>query len=393
MKGSRLFLCAGLLVLISCTGPGSTDRSLERIIGRTEHALWVTRWDFRKKQDVHDIVRDAESIGITDLYWQVRGQADALYDSDLEPRSEDLARHADADFDPLRVAIEESRARGMRLHAWVNVMPLWRGVTPPKDQSHLFHSRPYWRLRDASGRPQALHDGYIVVNPVLEGVHTHITSVVGDLVERYELDGVHLDYIRFLDDEIGDSRLMPGDRSSLTLYARQTGGARDASEVDRDRYRAWIRDRITRLVRRIDHTIQRRDRSIRLSAAVWRHPDLARDRYLQDAGRWIDEGIIDSIMPMVYTDDSESYRRDLAAWYARVDPKSVVPGIGVYKHRRSAQTLDQIAVGHPRRFAIFAYSSLFDSVNPGQDDSAEASARRREMRDAIGRLTTRVGAY
>ena len=393
MKGSRLLLCVGLLVLISCTGPGSTDRSLERIIGRTEHALWVTRWDFHSEQDVREIVLDAESIGITDLYWQVRGQSDALYQSDLEPRSEDLARHADADFDPLRTAIAESRARGIRLHAWVNVMPLWRGTTPPNDPSHLFHSRPLWRLRDASGRPQELHDGYIVVNPVLDAVHTHITGVIGDLVERYALDGVHLDYIRFLDDEIGGKRLMPGDRASLTLYARQTGGSRDAANVDRDRFRAWIRDRITRLVRRIDRTIERRDRSVRLSAAVWRHPDLACDRYLQDAGRWLNEGFVDSIMPMVYTDDSGLYRRDLAAWYARVDPKTVVPGIGVYKHRRSAQTLDQIAIGHPRRFAIFAYSSLFDSVNPGQDDSPEARARRLEMRDAIGRLTTRVGAY
>jgi len=391
MVDARWICSLLVLVCVSCsTSHRSQERS--RAVQRAEHGLWVTRWDFTTEAHVREAIVNAESIGVTDVYWQVRGQADALYDSSLEPWSEELTTTGSPPgFDPLRVAIDESRMRGIRLHAWINVMPLWRGVTPPNHPGHLYHTEPRWRLHDENGRPQPLSEGYVVVNPVLREVHDHIVGVVNDLVERYDIDGVHLDYVRFLSDEIGDEALMPGDRASRMRYAHDTGASRDPGTIDRDAYRAWIRGRITDLVRRIGREARRRDRGVHLSAAVWRNPGLARDRYLQDAARWIDEGLIDTVMPMIYTDDDDAYRRDLAAWYALVDAPRVVPGLGVYKHEDPRQTLDQIAIGHPRRFAIFAYSSVFDSPNQWQDDAPKAAARRARTRDTIERLTTRVG--
>lgn len=390
MIDARWICSLVVLVSASCStfhGP----LGLDRFEHETRHGLWVTRWDFKSAADVRAAIENAESIGITDVYWQVRGQGDALYESPHEPWSEDLAADGSAPgFDPLRVAVEEARARGVRIHAWVNIMPLWRGETPPKNAAHAYHAHPLWRLRDADGRPQALHDGYVVVNPVLDEVHDHIVRVVGDLVDRYRIDGVHLDYIRFLSDEVGSDRLMPGDLASRTRYARDTGAPADPVSIDRGAYRDWIRTRITDLVRGISHEVRRRDRIARLSAAVWRSPTLARERYLQDAARWVNSGLVDEVMPMIYTDDNAAYRRDLAAWLARVDASRVVPGIGVYKHADPEQTLDQIAIGRPRRFAIFAYSSVFDSPNPWQDDSAPTAARRERTRDSIRRLTTRL---
>ena len=133
-------------------------------------------------------------------------------------------------------------------------------------------------------------------------------------------------------------------------------------------------------------------RGVTLSAAVWRRPDLAKDRYLQDAARWVREGWVDTIMPMVYTDDDAQYRADLSAWYAEVEASRVVPGIGVYKHADPSATLRQIAIGQPRRFALFAYSTMFESCNPDQKKDGASIAARRAHRDAIERLTTRVGA-
>jgi len=367
--------------------------------------LWVTRWDFKTESDVHRIVRDAQAMGITDLYWQARGQGDAYYRSRIEPWGEELTapvgdqkdnpaaknRSLDPGFDPLAVAIAAAHHHGIRVHAWVNVMPMWRGKTPPMDQNHLFYTHPEWRLHDETGKAQELGDGYVVVNPVLDEVQSYIVRVIEDIADRYDIDGVHLDYIRFLTDELGREKLYPGDAKSLSLYAKQVGDRATVGQLNRTRYREWIRDRITRLVERINDESLGGHPSVRLSSAVWRRPDLAHDQYLQDAVGWVNTGIVDELMPMIYTDKDSQFESDLGAWYEAVDRKRVLAGIGVYKHTAGAQTLSQAALGHPRRFVLFAYSSLFESVNPGQDDTQKAKDGRARMRDSISQFIDRIG--
>jgi len=245
---------------------------------------------------------------------------------------------------------------------------------------------------DETGKAQALGDSYIVVNPVLDEVQDHIVKVVRDIVTRYDIDGVHLDYIRFLSDELEKNKLYPGDARSLSLYARMTGGRATAGQINRTKYRRWIRDRITRLVDRIGTESLVGHSKIRYSAAVWRRPDLARDRYLQDAIRWVDEGMVDEIMPMIYTDKDAQFEDDLEAWYAVVDRKRVIAGIGVYKHTSGSQTLSQVTLGQPRRFVLFAYSSIFESTNPAQDMSPETVQTRAAKRDALAQFIERIGS-
>jgi uncharacterized lipoprotein YddW (UPF0748 family) len=381
------------------------DRTVDATLTDSVFGLWVTRWDYQTQGDIRTIVADAASMGITDLYWQVRGQGDAYYRSDLEPWGEELTRPRgeegksaqsrdrtlDPGFDPLALAIDEAHRQGVRVHAWINVMPLWRGKTPPIDQSHSFYTHPEWRLSDETGKPQPLGDGYVVVNPVLDSVQDHIVAVVGDIAERYNIDGIHLDYIRFLTDELGKEKLYPGDAQSLSLYARMVGDRATIGQLNRTKYRAWIRDRITTLVKRIGRESLDGHTEIRYSAAVWRRPDLAKDQYLQDAQRWVNEGMVDEIMPMIYTEKDTQFEDDLEAWYSVVDRKRVLAGIGVYKHPSAGQTLSQVTLGHPRRFVLFAYSSIFESSNPDQDKSPDAVRLRAMERDALTQFIRRIG--
>lgn len=386
------------------------ERGLDRVIDTTltddVFGLWVTRWDYQSEDDIRSIVDDAAMMGVTDLYWQVRGQGDAYYQSNIEPWGEELTRprgekkskvisgkrSLDPGFDPLHTVIAEAHSRGVRVHAWINVMPLWRGRTPPIDARHPFYTRPHWRLSDETGEAQPLGDGYIVVNPVLDDVQDHIVKVIGDIATRYDIDGVHLDYIRFLTDELGKDKLYPGDARSLSLYARMVGDRATAGQINRTKYRAWIRDRITRLVERIGIESLRGHTEIRYSAAIWRRPDLAHDQYLQDAVRWVNEGMVDEIMPMIYTDKDTQFEDDLEAWYAVVDRKRVIAGIGTYKHNSGGQTLSQVTLGHPRRFVLFAYSSIFESSNPDQDMKPETVRMRAMKRDALTQFIDRIGS-
>ncbi|HCT43958.1 MAG TPA: hypothetical protein DF699_01940, partial [Phycisphaerales bacterium] len=187
------------------------------------------------------------------------------------------------------------------------------------------------------------------------------------------------------------SKLYPGDARSLSLYARMVGDRATIGQLNRTKYREWIRDRITTLVERIGEEALEDHDDVVYSAAVWRRPDLAKNQYLQDAQRWVNEGMVDLVMPMVYTDNDAQYTGDLDAWYSVVDRQRVVPGIGAYKHKGANQTLTQASLGHPRRFVLFAYSTLFESVNPGQPQTPEQARDREQKREALAQFIERVG--
>ena len=101
---------------------------------------------------------------------------------------------------------------------------------------------------------------------------------------------------------------------------------------------------------------------------------------------------MDAVMPMIYTDKNEQYQSDLAAWHGAVQQNKVIPGIGAYKHTNPAQTSYQVAIGDPKRFAIFAYSTIFESPNPEQKKDAASVLERKHKREALIDLIKRVGA-
>ncbi|MFG0305512.1 MAG: glycoside hydrolase family 10 protein [Phycisphaerales bacterium JB040] len=366
---------------------------------RAFRGMWVTRWDYITRDDVREIMDNCERLGVTDVIWQVRGQADAYYPSELEPWGEHLFRDPSAPgedpkptpaqlrdgpgFDPLALAVSEAHARGMRLHAWVNVMPLWRGTTPPLAPDHPWRARPDLRLKDRSGTDQPLNDHYVIMNPALDDTHDHIVAVMDDIASRYNIDGLHLDYIRFVSELHEEAKLYPGDPATVALFEAQTGEIFTQTEDGLRQYRRWVRDRITTLVRRIhDEVIMRRPGRM-LSAAVWRRPDLAQG-YLQDAERWLRQGLLDLAIPMIYTDNDAQYAGDLDAWRAAAGSQRdlVVPGVGSYKHPSGEQTLRQLeSSGSRDRHVLFAYSTYFESRAPDLDRT-EAGRRLREAHRA-----------
>src|SRR3954468_16945827 len=106
----------GLLALL-LVGP-----SLPSIPRQPEmRGLWVVRTGLTSPESVDRVVDDAARAGFNALFVQVRGRGDAFYASRVVPRSE-LLRGAPADFDPLGRLLARARARGLQVHAWVNVL-------------------------------------------------------------------------------------------------------------------------------------------------------------------------------------------------------------------------------------------------------------------------------
>ena len=264
--------------------------------------IWINRWAFSDAQDVEDAIRRCAAYGFNQVYLQVRGRADAFYNSAYEPWAKELGTlGVDPGWDPLQVAIDTAHSEGIELHAWLNVMTVWSGSTAPADNTtplHMWHAHPEWRMVDSSGSAMDLGAGeYQWVSPGIPEVVEHIANVAQDIVDNYDVDGIHLDRIRYPGtdysyDTVSNTRFAAAQQDSPSLTRAQ-----------------WQRDQITHVVAAIHERIVASGKHVVLSAATggiyrndfgWAPVLEAYEEYFQDPEAWDAAGIVDVNIPMIY---------------------------------------------------------------------------------------------
>jgi len=374
-----------VMVLQGCRAPGPRGRT-SRLSDGTIRAIWVTRWDYKKPRDIAAIMNNCRKAGFNTVLFQVRGNGTVFYRSRIEPWADELGGR-DPGFDPLAVAISEARRRGLQLHAWVNVIPGWRGDKPPKNGRQLYHARPDWFWRDAQGRRQPL-GWYVSLNPCYPEVRDYLVAVLREIVANYDVDGLHLDYIRF-PNEWNDSYPRgarvpdyPRDARTLAMFHDETGQTPESSS---SRWDQWRREKLTQLVADIRAMVAETNRRVRLSAAVGADVEAARRKYFQDVRSWLDLRLLDAVYPMNYEKDPASFVHRLNAWSARYFGVPVVMGI-MLDQRPSSLVVEQL--DRSRRmtphFCAFAYNSLFERLDGrGRPDRDAQSRSRAELRRRV----------
>ena len=269
-------------------------------------ALWVTRWDYSTPDDVGTIAKRAATAHFNTIFFQVRGNADAYYDSGFEPWAQRLSGTLGQDpgWDPLALAVEEAHQRGLELHAYVNVYTAWVGGEPPQlvSPEPLFHqfNRLYgdtWVQWHEDGSPMGLNPSYLWASPGHWAVPEHVLCVARDIVSRYAVDGLHLDYVRYAGPAYSH------DPVSTARFAKEQVLNPSLTWSD------WQRARVSELVGRLHAKVCTLRPGMLLSAAVW---PVYRDRwdwwttadgydgYYQDSLGWLQAGRIDAICPMLY---------------------------------------------------------------------------------------------
>jgi len=370
-------LVLALSALAACAAQEPPTAPLSPAAGPTR-AIWVTRWDYVTRADVERVVATSADAGLDTLVFQVRGEASAFHRSALEPRARELSG-ADPEFDPLALALERAHARGLRVLAWVNALPAWRGSEPPSDPRHVINAHPEWLWYDAEGRRQEYVEGfYVSLNPCLPEVRAYLTAVLEEILAGYDVDGLHLDYIRFPDELIGKGRDFPRDARTLALYARDTGLAPDDDPQAWDRWRA---EQVTQLVRDL-RAMQRRVRpAAELGAALGADPAGAL-RHHQDWATWLEQGLLDAVYPMNYAAADEVFGPRFEAWRARRGAARVLMGLRVRagdSPRLIQRARDSLAALDG--FCLFAWFDLWDSPNVAIDvQTPERSAERARTR-------------
>ncbi len=323
--------------------------------GQEIRALWVTRWDYHSPADIEQIMHHAAEFHFNLVLLQVRGNGTVFYPSQYEPWAEEFGG-IDPGWNPLTTAIEQAHRAGIQLHAWINVLPGWRGTTPPTNPNQLFNAHPNWFMTDEDQVLQPLSSYYVFLNPVLPEVQQHLTNIVTELAATPNLDGIHFDYFRFPGADLGY------DPKAQQLFFESTHFAPIDTIQLWDQFR---RDAVTGWLRQVYTKVKNERPDFVFSSAIIGDYDNGTRIFLQDSHRWLAEGIIDIVFPMTYTADTRLLQR----WLKRHAPyhhdRAICPGLMVYDNSPLLQ--EQILLSRQLGFpgvALFAYANLFPQHQP-----------------------------
>lgn len=374
-------LLIGVLLL-----PGHLDA--EPQASREIRAIWVTRWDYRSISDIQAIIRNCKSLGLNRIYFQVRGRSDAFYRSSLEPWAEELGGK-DPGFDPLSIAIAQAKKSGVQLHAWANVLSGWKGRVPPKNTTHLYHAHPDWFLTDRDGKTWRLSSHYSMLNPCNSEVRNHLADVFEDLASRYEIDGIHLDYIRFVFPAPGKPDQVPYDNKTLRIFRRETTGFPS-------RYPDLWNDFRRRGINTVVHDISRRVRKVRpdcnISAAVIRDLPRGRKVFFQDSPTWLQQGWIDEVLPMNYESSHSRFETLTRQDGSLAGKENLIPGIGAHILESGKDLRRQIEITRTLKapgYSLFAYTNFYPTRSHASGRGKAAERRRQELRRELIKLNQR----
>jgi uncharacterized lipoprotein YddW (UPF0748 family) len=347
--------------------------------GEETRAIWVVRHALTTPGRVDKIVDLATQVNANTLLVQVRGRGDAYYESDLAPRASDLEA-APKEFDPLARMCARAHAAGLEVHAWINVFLVWSAGETPRSALHVVNSHEDWISVRADGRrlaemlPEEFQEEKVegmYLAPGNPDVKRHIRDIVREIVSRYPVDGIHLDYIRYPEPTVGF------DVATRTQFEREFGvdpmrleqpdsafldvlGGADRLPDLRARWIEWKREQITNLVRDIRHDLDQSGRKIKLTAAVIADQNAALNRYLQDWPEWMKEGLLDAAIPMAYSPSTPIVDRQIADAMAIPTKRQIWAGIGIYNEgaRDACEKIRRARARGVDGIALFSYDAL-----------------------------------
>ena len=312
----RRIILAGLL-LVWVLPLGASGAAAEEA-----RAAWFTRFEYSDRQDIESTMANIEDCNMNMVLFQIRGQGDAFYISEHEPWSDRLGG-AYPGYDPLAVAIYEAHSRGLELHAYVNAMPAWSGSTPPSSPEHIYNAHPEWIMVDDEGTPMdPTAAGYASISPGIPQAARHVNDVIMDIATRYDVDGIHLDYIRYPNSNYSY------DDSSLARFAREYGGC--TPESCPGEWGEFRRTLVTEMVEDCYDSVTALKPWVKISAAVWGDFYSGYTSFFQDSHGWLEDEIMDFIGTMGYTGDTDLFAQRVRDHVTNSYGRHVYGGIGIY---------------------------------------------------------------
>ncbi|MGI6573633.1 MAG: glycoside hydrolase family 10 protein [Fermentimonas sp.] len=269
-----------------------------------------------QKRELREILDSLQVLRFNTVFFQVRARGEVLYLSRLEPVSSLIAADQESKppFDPLRFAVEECHKRGMELHAWMVIYPLG-------NEKHVKSLGEKSIIRKNPSLVKRFKQEWFL-DPGNPRTDDYLITLILEVVNNYDVDGIHFDYIRY-----PDNRGRFPDDGMYRLHGK--GKTRED----------WRRDNITRFVTKAYDEVKKRKPWVQVSSALlgrYRalegigHGWTAYETVYQDVARWMRDGKHDAIYPMMYYKDQFFYPY-VDDWVEQANQRIVVPGLGAYQ--------------------------------------------------------------
>ncbi|MCD7937986.1 MAG: family 10 glycosylhydrolase [Tannerellaceae bacterium] len=271
----------------------------------------------RQKEELCRMLDQLYDANFNTVFLQVRHRGDVIYPSGIEPLSRVFTgTYGQAPgYDPLAFAIQECHKRNMECHAWLVTFPVGTDQVVRQQGNQSVVKRTPGLCKK--------HDGEWYLDPGMPGTADYLVSLVRELTSRYNIDGIHFDYIRYPD----KANRFP-DQATYKKYGKGLPLAQ------------WRRDNINHIVGRLYDTVKEIKPWVQVSSAplgkynrIERNPNAGWTAYEtvhQDPKAWLEAGKHDMLVPMMYYlhDDFFPF---VDTWVEQANGRFIVPGLGVYR--------------------------------------------------------------
>ncbi len=318
---------------------GESDNTQEEF-----RAVWIAYLDFKttgytKKQfksQIETMFNEVCAMNMNAVVVHVRPFGDAMYDSDYFPWSRYVSgtQGKDPGFDPLEIMVEEAHKRGLEFHAWLNPYRITSSSTDVYDLSEDNPARIY-RTDDRvrNDRNVLTYSGKLYYNPASEEVQTLIINGIKEIVENYDVDGIHFD--DYFYPTLGKNFTKNFDAPEYEFYKEQ----QISKNLDYMSIADWRRENVNNLVRNIYSSVKEINPEVVFGISPGGFMDAlkADDKYYVDFETWLGyDGYIDYLCPQLYwSNDHATYPfNDILIRFVNAaknpDVKLYV-GVGAYK--------------------------------------------------------------
>lgn len=339
------------------TAPPPITREMRGLWVATVHNIdWPSRAGLtadQQRAELSDLLDRAVAAGLNAVILQVRSAADATYPSSIEPWAAVFTgtQGTDPGYDPLAYAITQAHARGLELHAWIN--PFRAGNSADSallGPTHIFHTR-----RDLV----RVYESQLWLDPGEPEVQEQVSRVVRDIVQRYDVDGVHADDY-FYPYPVKDAT------GALLDFPDSASYVKSGSTLPRD---DWRRANVDRFVERLSREVHALKPTVKVGISpfgIWRPgnpPSVAGlDAYAAiyaDSRKWLQSGWVDYLSPQLYwaiASPQQSFPALLDWWVSQNTlGRHLWPGLATYRVENGTpaafgptEIVDQITLARTR---------------------------------------------
>ncbi|MEA1986582.1 MAG: family 10 glycosylhydrolase [Candidatus Marinimicrobia bacterium] len=343
--------------------------------------IWVVRYSMINKHEIDNFISFAKENKISDLFVQIRGRGDAYYESDFVRKNVKISPQS---FDPLKYACVEAHKNNIKVHAWFNTYILYSNPKRVIYSDHLFKLFPEWTDVDIYGRKDCdlvysnnkpnNYEG-VYLSPTHPEVNRYLFLLIKEIMNNYDIDGIHFDYIRFQGKNWGYNK------KGAEIFYKETGinfiqynfegndFLNDSSDyIFENKYSEYRIESVNKLIKRVSDFNKNKKKQIEISTAVKPNPLLAKRYYYQDWLTWIKEDWVDFVVTMNYSKNNDSFNKVLKIIKNNLNEdecKKVMTGIGIWK-QSPVSSFDKIVLVNLQNFkgiVLFSYTTLKTNKN------------------------------